>query len=79
MRTAPRWRDDGSRQYRRAPPAPPLLAGARTVPCGAGFGSSFKTDGSRVPEGDYMRYLIAWLLGVPGIVILIWMLMSGGS
>ena len=26
-----------------------------------------------------MRYLVAWVLGVPGVVIVIWFLMSGSS
>jgi hypothetical protein len=26
--------------------------------------------------GSTMKYLVAWLLGVPGILILIWMLLS---
>jgi hypothetical protein len=26
--------------------------------------------------GSTMKYLVAWLLGVPGILILLWMLLS---
>ena len=29
-----------------------------------------------VQEDKNMRYAVAWLLGVPGIVILLWMLVS---
>jgi hypothetical protein len=29
-----------------------------------------------VQEDNNMRYAVAWLLGVPGIVILLWMLVS---
>jgi hypothetical protein len=29
-----------------------------------------------VQEDSNMRYAVAWLLGVPGIVILLWMLVS---
>jgi len=31
---------------------------------------------AHVQEDKNMRYAVAWLLGVPGIVILLWMLVS---
>ena len=31
---------------------------------------------AHVQEDNDMRYAVAWLLGVPGIVILLWMLVS---
>jgi hypothetical protein len=31
---------------------------------------------THVQEDKNMRYAVAWLLGVPGIVILLWMLVS---
>ena len=31
---------------------------------------------AHLQEDNNMRYAVAWLLGVPGIVILLWMLVS---
>jgi len=36
-------------------------------------------SGTRVAlpqSGGFMRYILAWALGVPGIVVIIWFLMS---
>jgi len=37
------------------------------------------SSGTRVAllqPGGFMRYILAWALGVPGIVVIIWFLMS---